>query len=337
MKQINTDNHFELISVIIPVFNVEKYLSRCLDSVINQTYKNLDIILIDDGSSDSSGKICEEYKDKDSRIRVIHQTNSGQAHARNVGINIAKGSYITFIDSDDWIKINFIETLYNYMNLYDIDIVSSRLINSYHKNNKLYYISPRKFPTSILNKIEALEYLFYRTAITPTPCGRLYKAKLFKNIRFPENKIFEDFAIIYKIIDASNKILIVEYNGYYYYQRLGSTVNSDFQEKDLVALSFSKEIIQFVKRKYPILNKAANSVFVDMNHVLYLKIIKSKNNKYNHLKKEFYKNILLNCKYVLLNTKARTKLKIKVLLIILGDIFIKSTLKILKLFNYLPL
>ena len=111
------------VSIIIPVYNVEKYLAECLDSVINQTYSNLQIIVVDDGSTDASGQICDEYAEKDNRITVIHQVNAGAANAKNTGLDNVKGDYVTFVDSDDWVELNWIETMTDAMEKYDVDVV----------------------------------------------------------------------------------------------------------------------------------------------------------------------------------------------------------------------
>lgn len=130
----------DLISIIVPVYNVEKYLNKCIDSIINQTYKNIEIILVDDGSTDNSGKICDEYLLRDSRIKVIHKNNGGLSSARNEGINISSGEYIGFVDSDDWVEPNMYEEMYKKILYSNADIVDCGYWKEY-ENKSIKYIS----------------------------------------------------------------------------------------------------------------------------------------------------------------------------------------------------
>ena len=312
-------NNNVLISVVIAIYNVESFLHRCLDSIIKQTYKNIEMILVDDGSTDNSGKICDEYILKDSRINVIHKKNGGLSSARNTGIDFSNGNYITFVDGDDWLREDFIEKLSDFIYLSDVDIISSRLIIAYKKDNEYIYNEPRKYKAKYLTNEEALEALFYRKLITTTACGKIYKKSLFNTIRFPENKLHEDLGTVYKLLEISKKVISVESTGYCYFQRNGSIMNSDFNKKNLDALNFVNEIILFVEKKYPKLRKAVKSFFVDINIEYYLKLIKTKNNKNDYLRKEFLKNILINSKDVLLNLKSRNKLKLKIIYVILSE------------------
>ena len=176
----------KLISVIIPVYNVELYLRRCVDSVINQTYKLLEIILVDDGSTDSSGKICEEYSKTDNRIKVIHKTNGGLSDARNAGIEICKGDYITFVDSDDWIDPDLVKHLYDIIVKFNADIsigmykkVYDNFIND--KCIKEFYNVYEYAGT------KALEELYVHRSFGVHACGKLYKRNLFDTLSERQN------------------------------------------------------------------------------------------------------------------------------------------------------
>lgn len=211
----------ELISIIVPVYNVEKYLEKCVKSIIKQTYKNIEIILVDDGSKDNSGKICDELEKIDNRIKVIHKENGGLSDARNAGLKIATGKYIGFVDSDDYIKEDMFETLYklNKENNSDISIVS------YYEIYNERVISVRESKElEILNKIEAIKELLIDTKIQSYAWNKLFKKELFNNIEFPTNKNFEDIATTLLLFEKANKIVLLEDPKYYYVRRDDSIV-----------------------------------------------------------------------------------------------------------------
>lgn len=240
----------ELISIIVPVYNVEKYLERCVYSIINQTYKNIEIILIDDGSTDNCNIICDRFKMEDNRVKVIHKSNEGLSSSRNKGIEITSGNIICFIDSDDYIESNMIEILKNNMDKYNSDI---SICNFYYEKNE------RK--TTIINKNNDLEFCSigkekYNNIIneygkiTEYVWNKLYKKTLFKKIRFPKGKIFEDSNIICDILGKAKRVSYIMNPLYNYVYRTDSIVNTfninHFDEID----SFNKKIAFFEKKDY---------------------------------------------------------------------------------------
>lgn len=218
----------ELVSVIVPVYNVEDYLKKCVNSIINQTYTNLEIILVDDGSPDNCGKICDEYLNIDSRIRVIHKKNGGLSSARNAGLDIAKGKYISFIDSDDYIKENFIEALKT--SIRDAEIAICGITNVLEDGEVCLDIEESPIKDERLSSLEALKklatpnYFYYVTA-----CNKLYLRSLFDDIRFEEGKINEDEYIVHKLFEKSNKIVTISDKLYFYLQRDSSITHSLFK------------------------------------------------------------------------------------------------------------
>ena len=211
----------ELISIIVPVYNVEKYLEKCVISIISQTYKNIEIILVDDGATDNSGKICDELKEKDKRIQVIHKKNGGLSDARNAGLKIARGEYIGFVDSDDYIEKDMFETLYklNKENNADISIVSFYELYG----GKIIGVRDSK-KLEILDKIEAMKELLIDTKIQSYAWNKLFKKELFKDIIFPTNKNFEDIATTLLLFEKANKIVLLESPKYYYVRRDDSII-----------------------------------------------------------------------------------------------------------------
>lgn len=209
-----------LISVIVPIYKVENYLKRCIDSILHQTYRNLEIILVDDGSPDNCGETCDKYKKLDNRIKVIHKINGGLSDARNVGLKVATGDYISFIDSDDWIDLNYFKILFEIATINQSDLVICNYeITSEYNLQKINHIWNS---SKIINysNLEALNQYYGRKAtVFITAWGKLYKAKLLKNIEFPIGRIHEDEFIIYQLLYRSQKVTYIDIPIYYYFQR----------------------------------------------------------------------------------------------------------------------
>lgn len=220
----------DLISVIIPVYKVEDYIRRCIDSITNQTYSNIEIILIDDGSPDLCGQICDEYASQDSRIKVIHKKNGGLSDARNVGIDIATGQYITFLDSDDWVHKRYLETLYDLMKNINVDI---SMCNFHETFVTMEDLDVEEKEILEYSNIEALRQFTDKYYVQMTVAwGKLYKAGLFEDIRFPLGKIHEDEFTTYKLIYKARKIIFTTEPLLYYFQRQDSIMGSGFKIKN---------------------------------------------------------------------------------------------------------
>ena len=193
------------ISVIVPVYNVENYISKCIESIINQTYANLEIIIVDDGSTDKSGDICNYYAKKDERIIHIHQENQGMSIARNNALDIAKGEYIGFVDSDDWIEPNMYYTLYDNAIAYDADISMCNFYYVYNSGQK----SPYSNENDDIKVLDGIYKIAHNIRLSNNCIwNRLYKRHLFDDIRFPEWKTFEDVFIMHRVIDNANKLVL---------------------------------------------------------------------------------------------------------------------------------
>ena len=206
----------DLISVIIPVYNVEKYIEKCIYSVINQTYKNIEIILVDDGSTDISGKICDDFEKKDYRIKVIHKKNGGLSDARNVGIDVSTGKYIVFIDSDDYVDKKHIEYLYNMITKNNADI-SICQFNIVYENSDIQITDFTKKDTiKIFDNKKALETMLYNKKFCNSACTKMYKKELFDDIRFPIGKLYEDLGTTYKLIEKTTKVVLGQRTTYNY-------------------------------------------------------------------------------------------------------------------------
>lgn len=214
----------DVISVIVPIYKVEKYLTKCIDSILGQTYDQLEIILVDDGSPDNCGKICDIYKKNDSRIKVIHKRNGGLSDARNAGMQIATGNYIGFVDGDDYIAPDMYEHLYSVMKKNNADvgvcnacIVSEDRVAMYTEDNSPIVLRGKQ---SIFSMI--CDRLF-----TVNSWNKLYKRYVFDGIEFPVGKLYEDLATTYKVLDRANIVVVSKAQKYAYVQREGSIMNQN--------------------------------------------------------------------------------------------------------------
>ena len=212
-----------LISIIIPVYKVEIYLEKCIQSVINQTYENLQIILVDDGSPDNCGKICDEYAQKDHRIEVIHKSNGGLSDARNKGLEIAKGEYIGFIDSDDYIESDMYEVLYNLLKQYNAYV---SICNFYTVSQGKIAIKNAENGIKEYNRIEILKEVLLDNNIQSYAWNKLYKKELFDEIKYPVGKKYEDIGTTFYLLEKCNKVVVTGKPEYYYINRQDSIVNN---------------------------------------------------------------------------------------------------------------
>lgn len=267
----------DLISVIIPIFNVEPYIRECIDSVIHQSYKNLEIILCDDGSTDLCPQICDEYVKVDSRIRVIHKKNGGLSDARNVGIDIANGEYITFVDSDDCIDKDMIRYLYDALieNRVDISCCQRQEINE----DSIELNTKRKYHTFIVRGNEqCMKEFLSNPQMDTVAWGKLYRRSMFEEIRYPVGKYHEDVFTTYKIVAQCKAIFVGEKRYYCYRIRSSSIMTSAFSEKHLDAIEGQEERALFIKENYSNLEKLANVGIIYAVNQCVLKIIRSSDN-----------------------------------------------------------
>lgn len=249
-----------LISVIVPVYNVERYIKRCVDSILAQTYTNLEIILVDDGSTDCSGEICDVYAKENMRVKTIHQKNGGLSSARNTGICHANGIYYAFVDSDDYIAIDYIAYLYRLLQENQAQIAICGYKKVLENDAKIKEnLDPKVNTVNAYHSEEALFQLLYQRKMITSACGRLFRSELFEKIRFPEKKLHEDVAVMYRLFDASEKIVCTNAEKYYYFQRGDSIVNKGFHRQRMAYLEFTKECIQYMELNHPQLIKAAIS------------------------------------------------------------------------------
>ena len=236
-----------MISVIVPVYNVEKYLRNCLDTIINQTYKDLEIILVDDGSKDSSGLICDEYAKRDSRIKVIHKENGGLSSARNTGLEIAKGDYIAFIDSDDVIEIDMYEKLLNSLETFnsDVSMCGCKIVD---ENNNILYQDVLENDIYDINDILENIVLTLKTSAW----NKLFKKEIINGIRFPDGRVHgEDLIFILKILNKNIKFSLIEDTCYHYIKHTNSITTGKFSKRSFDEVYCKDEAYHLISDKFP--------------------------------------------------------------------------------------
>lgn len=238
-----------LVSVIVPVYNAVQYLTQCLDSILGQTYKNLEIILVNDGSTDESGKVCDDYKKKDSRVVVIHQENRGVSSARNNGLKHMTGEWLCFVDADDVVQTNYIEYLYNLANTFNAE-VSACGYTKINRNDIYKVITNNSNEYTFFSAAEAIEDMLYKKKISTYCCAKMFRKKAIKQVFFQEDlKVAEDFDFTIRILENVKKVVYGSQNLYLYIQNLTSCMHGTDWEK------YSYAIKNFEKMKESILIK----------------------------------------------------------------------------------
>ncbi len=250
-----------LISIIVPVYNVEKYIRRCLDSLINQTYKNLEIILVDDGSPDNSGAVCDEYAKLDSRIKVIHKENGGVSSARNVGLDNVSGEYVGFIDSDDYVALDMYEVLYNNLAANDADI--SMGIYAL-ENDKGEFIPHYNIPvTQMFDKAQTVAQMLKQVKYTCSLCDKIFSKKLIESTRFDEGISHnEDLVFVYQLMKNSRKAVYTSKPMYYYCNNEQSASRVKFSDKNTTMLKAQNFVLEDIKANMPEIYDVALTEYV---------------------------------------------------------------------------
>lgn len=288
------------ISIIVPVYNIESYIMKCLDSIISQTFRNFEVILVNDGSTDNSGDICDLYVKKDKRIRFINKKNGGLSSARNAGIQIAQGEYLGFVDGDDWIDKDMFSQLYRLCNETNSDISICKFDREI--NGKLIEKNEIEF-TKEMDNIEAMRELFKGVLYRFSACNKLFKKTLFENIEFPEGRIHEDLSTTYKLFASANKVIFTNYRGYIYVKRENSILTSRYNEKRLDAFIGWDEMLTFMKKRYPELSNEFISCFaygcVDNLYYILNQVKNKKDTRryigcLQHYVKKYYKQIIMS-------------------------------------------
>ena len=300
------------ISIIVPCYNVEKYLPQCISSIIGQTYRKLEIILVDDGSPDNCGKICDEFAKKDSRIKVIHKKNGGLSDARNVAIDIATGEWLIFIDSDDYVANSHVETLYSLVEKYNVEIAAAQFKE--RQEGTHIKLDTNNSIEIKLNKEDAIETMFYQNLFETSAWGKIYKRSLFESgIRYPKGKLYEDLPTTYKLIEESSGVAVTSKQTTYYLIRKSSIQGESFSESKNAVLEFGEQILNYFQPSNTKLYNAACCRILSAYFNIFFQI--EKGNKWEQI---YWKRICDLRFNVLFNKKARKKARIAAFISYLG-------------------
>lgn len=317
-------NRQPLISVIVPVYNVEKYVGKCVDSILNQSYKNLDIILVDDGSTDRSGVICDDYAHHNANIRVIHQPNGGLSAARNVGLDVMTGEYVTFVDSDDMIHRECITTLYRYIETERAEISTISAIDI-EDDDVCPTTAPRGELKVFYSGVEAVEsMLFQQRFIDNSAWGKLYKASFFETHRFPVGILYEDLATIpYVCLEA--KCIATSATPLYFYRKRETSILGSFSLKRSDVLDVVDDLVKFMGQNHKALTDAACSRKFSANmNILWL--MSATGIKDDAIVARCWENIKQLRKMALINPRVRMKNKLGALTSVFGLDFLMIVL-----------
>ena len=275
----------DLISVIVPIYNVEKYIHKCVKTIREQTYTNLEIFLVDDGSPDNCGEICDEYAKQDDRITVIHKKNGGLSDARNAAIDVMTGKYVTFVDSDDYLEPTMIEKLYNALCNANADMAICNY-NYVTEDGKLVNTHKNDGQVMVFNQKEALYELLDSKKYSNSAWGKLYRADHFSDVRYPFGKIFEDVPTTYKLFLKSEKIVYVQETLYNYLFNGKSISKQSFKPQRMDAVTFAEDMVSAVLKVHPELKKVSDRRLYD-SYCAILEMIDKNNEFYPETKKKY--------------------------------------------------
>lgn len=302
-----------LISIIVPVYNVEEYIDKCINSILNQTFSDFELILVNDGSKDNCGDICDEFSKKDNRIKVIHKKNGGLSDARNAGIDLAKGDYIGFVDSDDYIENDMYEVLYNNILNYDADI---SICEDYICFQKYEIKKSEREELYVLNTEEAIGMAH---KISPGVCNKLFKREIFEGIKFPKGRLNEDVFIFMDILSKAKNIIFTTIPKYYYMQRQSSITKATFDKRKWDCVEAWYKNLEFVREKYPKQVKSIEYKYIGSYFHLLDQLILLDNYK----NMEDYKKVNLfikhNIKKIILNPYILNKRKLAILVYVFNS------------------
>ena len=321
-------NSMPLISVVVPVYNVEQYVRECVESIICQEYDNIEIILVDDGSIDQSGVICDNLEQRDSRIKVIHRENGGLSEARNSGLDAARGEYVTFVDSDDLIHQECISTLYNLLVNTNADI-STVSFNHFIDGQPISSKAPLS-PIKIYDRgVDAVKSMLYQQGyIDNSPCGKLFKMSLFSSHRFPKGKLYEDLATIPYVCLNAKKVTTTTTPMYYYRSRQSSILGS-FSLRRCDVLDITRDMVLYMEQNHSSIVGAARSRQFSANmNILWLMALTSTRDE--NVEKRCWKTVKSLRFSMLTNSRVRLKNKVGALLSCVG---LKNMMRILKCFK----
>lgn len=306
----------KLVSIIVPVYNIESQITKCLTSIRNQTYSNFEVIMIDDSSTDNSGSFCNKFADVDFRFKYYLKKNGGISSVRNYGVAKSKGTYISFIDGDDYVDKNFIGFLVSLLEKNDASIAQCGHFIQYSKKRIISKSNDEKLTK--MNRMQAIESLCYNGIYDVTLWNKLFRREVFRDIYFPDGKLYEDTAVSYRLVENASLVVVKMIPKYFYVQRYNSIANGrKFSSAKLDFIDVGDEMADFIADRYPLLTRAADTKRCLVRLSTLSQMINS--GYYNKTKeKELRNGIVVHFWEILLNKKTSSRDKAGVFLVTLG-------------------
>ena len=306
-----------LISVIVPAYNVEKFIGKCIDSILRQSFKDFEVLLIDDGAKDSTPEICDACAKKDSRIKVYHKENGGLSDARNYGIDRMQGKYVTFIDSDDYVDSGYFEYLYGLITQEE-DIQIAICGKKSVREDENASPDPETFHEIITGE-RAVQKMLCGHGSGHSAWGKLYSANLWKTVRYPKGKIYEDYATTYRVMALVDKAAWGNAAMYFYVQHIESIMHQKCSRRSLSLVDIADEETEFIVRKWPALKQEALARKVTSELKCLQNILNAKNEEFDDYKQKIVEDVRRHKGELLASKKVALKTKIKIIALLLGE------------------
>ena len=306
-----------LISVIVPAYNVEKFIGKCIDSILRQSFKDFEVLLIDDGAKDSTPEICDACAKKDSRIKVYHKENGGLSDARNYGIDRMQGKYVTFIDSDDYVDSGYFEYLYGLITQEE-DIQIAICGKKSVREDENASPDPETFHEIITGE-RAVQKMLCGHGSGHSAWGKLYSADLWKTVRYPKGKIYEDYATTYRVMALVDKAAWGNAAMYFYVQHIESIMHQKCSRRSLSLVDIADEETEFIVKKWPALKQEALARKVTSELKCLQNILNAKNEAFDDYKQKIVEDVRRHKGELLASKKVALKTKIKIIALLLGE------------------
>lgn len=306
-----------LISVIVPAYNVEKFIGKCIDSILRQSFKDFEVLLIDDGAKDSTPEICDACAKKDSRIKVYHKENGGLSDARNYGIDRMQGKYVTFIDSDDYVDSGYFEYLYGLITEEE-DIQIAICGKKSVREDENASPDPETFHEIITGE-RAVQKMLCGHGSGHSAWGKLYSANLWKTVRYPKGKIYEDYATTYRVMALVDKAAWGNAAMYFYVQHIESIMHQKCSRRSLSLVDIADEETEFIVKKWPALKQEALARKVTSELKCLQNILNAKNEEFDDYKQKIVEDVRRHKGELLASKKVALKTKIKIIALLLGE------------------
>lgn len=306
-----------LISVIVPAYNVEKFIGKCIDSILRQSFKDFEVLLIDDGAKDSTPEICDACAKKDSRIKVYHKENGGLSDARNYGIDRMQGKYVTFIDSDDYVDSGYFEYLYGLITQEE-DIQIAICGKKSVREDENASPDPETFHEIITGE-RAVQKMLCGLGSGHSAWGKLYSANLWKTVRYPKGKIYEDYATTYRVMALVDKAAWGNAAMYFYVQHIESIMHQKCSRRSLSLVDIADEETEFIVKKWPALKQEALARKVTSELKCLQNILNAKNEEFDDYKQKIVEDVRRHKGELLASKKVALKTKIKIIALLLGE------------------